>query len=177
MEKPVIGIHMLYLAIYSALGVINIWTTIFNQSKHWKFSKHLYLPFIWWVTPQTYEVDLQDNIIHHGMSNVFQLEVMEWKSMLWLYVAEEFCTGIYMCCTLLFACNVPNAGCTDYLQDQLMDNISSFSMYPLLLIKNTDASDVMWVAICMQSLDSNLDIRNGMFILYKWNIPQQSLTF
>lgn len=44
-----------------------------------------------------------------------------------------------------------------------MDNKSSFSVYPLLLNKNTDASDVMWVAICMQLLDSDLDIRKDMF--------------
>jgi hypothetical protein len=57
-----------------------------------------------------------------------------------------------VCCTLLLACNVPNPGCTNYLQDQLMDNKSSFSVYSLLLNKNTDASDVMWVAIGMQLL-------------------------
>jgi hypothetical protein len=44
-----------------------------------------------------------------------------------------------------------------------MDNISSFSVYALLLNKNTGASDVMWVAICMQSLNSDLDMRKDVF--------------
>jgi hypothetical protein len=68
-----------------------------------------------------------------------------------------------MGCTFMCACSVPNPGCTDYLQDdQLVDNKSSFSVYPLLVNKNTDASDVMCVAICMQSLDSDLDIRKDV---------------
>lgn len=48
-----------------------------------------------------------------------------------------------------------------------MDNKSSFSVYPLLLNKNTDASDV----ICMQSLDSDLDIRKGMFDIVQMKHP------
>jgi len=44
-----------------------------------------------------------------------------------------------------------------------MDNKSSFSVYSLLLNKSTDASDVMWVAIGMQLLDSDLGIRKDMF--------------
>jgi len=47
-----------------------------------------------------------------------------------------------------------------------MDNKSHFSLYPLLLNKNTDTSVVMCAAICMQSLDSDLDIRKICLILY-----------
>jgi hypothetical protein len=50
-------------------------------------------------------------------------------------------------------------------------------MYPLLLDKNTYASDIMWVAICMQSLDSDLDIRMEMFDIVPMKVSQQSLTF
>ena len=70
-----------------------------------------------------------------------------------------------------FACSVPHPGCADYLQDQLMENISSFSVYPMLLDKNTDASDVMWIAICTQALYSVLDIRKEMFNIFPMKHP------
>jgi len=52
-----------------------------------------------------------------------------------------------------------------------MDNKSSFSVYSLLLNKSTDASDVMWVAIGMQLLDSDLGIRKDMFDILPMKHP------
>jgi hypothetical protein len=67
-----------------------------------------------------------------------------------------------MCCTFLLACSVPNPGCTNYLQDQLMDNKSSFSVYSLLLNKNTDASRCN-VGCHWHAIVSDLGIRKDVF--------------
>jgi hypothetical protein len=41
----------------------------------------------------------------------------------------------------------------------------------MLLDKNTDASDVMWIAICTQALYSVLDIRKEMFNIFPMKHP------